>query len=205
MRLMIAVPCGDNVRFEFCRSLVNLTQHLAENGVDFEVHFHEGSLVYRAREELSCEAIDQNFTHVLWLDSDMDFNIDLFDILYGMHKPFVTGIYRSRRGDHPLALFKDIKTCEKVTKIPDEIFEVEGCGFGCVLIEAALLKKTRHIYGTCFTPTMGLGEDLAFCERVVAQKEKIYANPFVLPGHIIHMPITAKDVSKLVEYKERVV
>lgn len=203
MRLMIAIPCGDTVRYEFCRSLANLTKHLAENGVDFEVRFHEGSLIYNAREQLTEEAINY-FTHVLWLDSDINFSPDLYDLLSAMNKPFVTGIYRGRRGRFPLTIFKSIKTCEVVTEIPNEIFEIEACGFGCVLITTEALRRVRGAYGTCFTPTRGLGEDMAFCERWVGLGEKIYANPFVLPGHVIHIPITAKNVDKLIEFKELV-
>ena len=202
MRLLIAIPCGDTVRFEFCESLAKLCQHLADQGIDYDIKFWEGSLIYDAREGLAIYALDNQYTHILWLDSDVQFSIDTFDILYAMDKPFVTGIYRSRRSPYAICLFDSIKGGTRVIEIPNEPFEVEACGFGFVLMTREVLHKLRRIYGKCFLPTEGAGEDVAFCERWINLGEKIYANPDVRINHISYIVLTPGDATKLVEYKE---
>lgn len=188
MKLLIAIPCGDTVRFEFAESLSNLSKRLAKEGIDFTIRFHEGSLVYAAREALSDEAVN-DYTHVLWLDSDMVFEDNIFDLLLSANKPFISGIYRDRRGEMRLAIFKKNKKYERFVDIPDDVFEIGYCGFGCVLTSVDVLKQVRGHHFTCFTPMNGVGEDIAFCERWTSLGGKIYAHPKVLLGHISHQII----------------
>lgn len=202
MRLLIAIPCGDTVRYEFCESLTKLCQHLAEEGIEFDVRFWEGSLIYDAREAIAIYALDNQYSCVLWLDSDIQFSVDTFDILYAMNEPFVTGIYRSRRSPYAVCLFDSIKGGTRVIEVPNEPFPVEACGFGCVLTQREVLHKLRRIYGKCFLPTEGAGEDVAFCERWINLGGKIIANPDVKVNHITYVVLKPGDATKLIEYKE---
>ena len=202
MRLMIAIPCGDNVRYEFAESLSKLLMRLGEEGVDYDVKWLAGSLIYAAREDLAITAMDEGFSHVLWLDSDMSFTGDLFDILRNVNKPFVTGIYRSRRSPYAICLFEDVPNAQRVIKLPDEPFAVEACGFGCVLMETECLKKVRSHFGTCFTPSISAGEDIAFCERWRALGNEIIAVPDAKANHITYVVLRCDDPQKLVDYKE---
>ena len=162
MKLLIAIPCMDTVRYEFAESLAKLCKHLSDIGVDYDLKWVATSIIYLAREELADKAINDDYTHVLWLDSDMVFNPDMFDLLRSLDTPFATGIYRGRRGTFPWVI-KDGE--EKWNKpIPQEPFKVTGCGFGFVLIKTEVLFKVRGQYFTCFTPTIGVGEDYAFCK-----------------------------------------
>ena len=203
MRLMIAIPCADVIRYEFAESLSKLEIQLAEDGIDFDVKWLAGSLIYSAREDLALAATDGGFTHILWLDSDMQFGRDLFNILYSVKKPFVTGMYRSRRSPYALALFTDIERAQRVIKVPDEPFEIQACGFGCVLMETEVIRQVRRKNGICFTPTISAGEDIAFCDRYNQTGGKIYAVPDAKCNHICYIPLRCDDPIKLVEYKEQ--
>ena len=61
MRLLIAIPCMDTVRFEFAESLANLCKHLSNIGVDYDLEWHATSLIYLAREELANKAINDKY------------------------------------------------------------------------------------------------------------------------------------------------
>lgn len=204
MRLLIAIPCADVVRYEFAESLAKLLAHLSEEGIDYETKFLAGSLIYAARDELSITAINDGYTHVLWLDSDMQFTPDLFDILYAERKPFVTGIYRSRRSPYALCLFSNNDTAQRVLTLPDEVFEITGCGFGCVLMETQVLKDVKSkCDGLLFLPTVGCGEDLAFCDRYRSIGGHIYAVPWAITNHICYVPLRCDDPQNLVNYLAR--
>ncbi|MBQ2599322.1 MAG: hypothetical protein II580_06575, partial [Bacteroidales bacterium] len=71
MKLLVAVPTTDFVHVEFMKCLVELSNKLVKDGVDLEVKIMGGTLVYIARARLAHYAINEGFTHVLWLDSDM--------------------------------------------------------------------------------------------------------------------------------------
>ena len=86
MKLLIAIPTLDFVHVKFMDSLLKLTHQLTEEGIPHEVKILSGTLVYLAREELVSYALGYEFTHVLWLDSDMVFGEELFDDLYENNK-----------------------------------------------------------------------------------------------------------------------
>ncbi len=202
MRLLIAIPCMDTVRYEFAESLCKLCKRLSDIGVDYETRFLEGSLIYMARDQLSNIAIDEGFTHVLWLDSDIQFSSDIVEILYKKKKPFITGIYRSRRKPFAICLFSDLERGQRQTEIPQELFTVDACGFGCVLMETEVLKVVRRNYGVFFLPTQQAGEDIAFCKRWTDLGMSIYADPDARVGHITYVPITPKDTMPITAYMD---
>ena len=202
MRLFIAIPCGDTVRHEFADSLVKLCTHLAEQGIEYYVKFWEGSLVYDARDGLALAAIEGNYTHVLWLDSDIQFSVDIVDILLSTDQPFVTGVYRSRRSPFSICLYSSLWAGARVRELPNEPFKVEGCGFGCVLMRINVLYEIRREYGTNFRPIEGFGEDLAFCKRWLDMGREIWANPDARINHVTYVLLKPSDATKLVEYKE---
>ena len=55
MKLMIAIPTLDMIHFEFARCLTGLVQKLDRDGVDCDVCFKGGTLVYNAREALAAD------------------------------------------------------------------------------------------------------------------------------------------------------
>lgn len=198
MRLLIGIPSTDFLHVEFVKSLTNLVLRLKEDDIDFTVHFESGTLVYVARDNIASKAINGGFTHVLWLDSDMVFTDDFLDSLMFCGKPFVAGIFQSRRKGYHSALFKnlDIDNLERFEEYPHGTFEIAGCGFAGVLIETEILRNVMTNYGTCFLPMKMYGEDLAFCKRAVDMGYKIYAEPTAVMGHVGHITIYPEDHEK---------
>ena len=86
--------------------LIKLVARLKDDGADFEVKILSGTLVYAARDKLAHHAIDNRFTHVLWLDADMIFNDDLLEDLMFSGKNFVTAICHARRKPYVPCFFK---------------------------------------------------------------------------------------------------
>lgn len=206
MRLLIAIPCMDTVRYEWAESLANLCKHLSDIGIDYDLKWHATSLIYLAREDLANHAINNGYEddqYVLWLDTDMVFTSDMFDLLRGLNEPFATGIYRARRFPYCFVL-KDIKDKDKrIDEVPKEPFEVAACGFGFVLIQTKALFEVRANCMTMFTPTPSAGEDYAFCKRWLDLGHRIVAHPDVRPEHITYIRLRCDDPTKLVEYKEQ--
>lgn len=192
MKLLIAIPTYDYIHFHFVECLTNLVRRLDEDGIEYEVAFQGGTLVYVGRDKLAKKAIDEGFSHVLWLDSDMVFTDELLDNLMFSGKDFVTGIAHGRRAPHMSCLFR--KIWPEVDRweghdYPQGAFKVAGCGFACVLIKTAIIKAVWEANGTAFFPMRELGEDLAFCKRAAEVKAEIWAEPSVWLGHIGHITI----------------
>ena len=198
-KLLVAIPTLDFVHSAFVESLVKLQKRLSLECVDYEVCIISGTLVYVARDKLACEAINSDYTHVLWLDSDMVFQPDIYTDLLDTGKDFVTGIYHARRPGHQSCIFKrcdDLDHLERFEQYPRETFEIGGCGFGCVLIKTEILKAVQYNYKTCFLPKAQFGEDIAFCNRARAMGFKIWCEPTVQCGHIGHITVYPEDQEK---------
>lgn len=201
MKLMIAVPSMDFMHVEFVKSLTALMMHLRDEGVDFKLEIESGTLVYMARDRLACRAINNGFTHVLWLDSDMVFTPELVEDLQFCGEKFVTGIAVSRRKPFSSCLFRDL-SLEHLERfgdadtLPREPFEVAGCGLACALTDVEMLRDIQTAEKTCFTPMNGYGEDTAFCRRATAHGYRIFADPSVKVGHIGHLTIYPDDAAR---------
>lgn len=195
MRLLIGVPCMDYIHVEFMRSLTALLMKLKDEGIDFELHIESGTLVYLARDRIAHKAINEKFTHVLWLDSDMVFNADILEDLMFSGKSFVSGIYHARRKGYASCIFKriDLNGVERFEEYPGELFRIAACGFGCVLVSTEILSQVCLHFGTCFMPLPSLGEDIAFCKRATDLGFKLWCEPTVVCGHIGHIAIYPDD------------
>lgn len=195
MKLLIAIPTNDYMHYQFVECLTKLVKRLDEDGIDYDIAYQGATLVYVGRDKLANKAMNECYTHMLWLDSDMIFTEDLLDDLMYSGKPFVTGIAHSRRAPHVSCIFKEIwpkvdrwEGCE----YPIQAFRIGGCGFACVLIETEIVRNVYNKNGTAFFPMRELGEDLAFCKRATDMGYEIWAEPSVKLGHIGHIAIYPK-------------
>ena len=191
MRLLIAVPCTEYMHADFTVSLLKLTQHLQREGIKFDWEIKTGTLIYLARNSLCCRAINEDFTHILFLDSDMVFHETVVEDLLFCEKDFVCGAFQSRRPPYRSCIFSCLQPAERVKneEYGIEPFRVAGCGMACTIISTEILKAVQNKYGTCFTPTEEYGEDLAFCWRANTTGAEIWCEPTVRVGHIAHVPI----------------
>lgn len=200
MKTLIAIPCMDMVHAAFARSLVGLR-------LDGEVQFTfiQGSLVYDGRNRACQVAEDGGFDRVLWLDSDMVFEPDLFERLsadldegrrlvaglcFGRKPPIRPAAYRElgMRGDRPVA--------EPIEEWPEVPFTVEGVGMAAVLVETSLLREVRERFGLPFSPILGFGEDFSFCLRARECGAALWVDPRVKLGHCGQYVFGEKDFQR---------
>ena len=191
MRLLIAIPSTDYMHADFVKSLCGLTTELSRKRVAYDIGLQTGTLVYIARNRLANKAVNENFTHVLWFDSDMVFNPTILDDLMFCGKEMVCGAFVSRRPPYGSCVYSSIKKdqIEKVKDFGTKPFRVDGCGFACVLTTTELIQAVQQKFGTAFQPTDYYGEDLAFCWRVGQIGREIWCEPTARCGHIAHVPI----------------
>lgn len=190
MKILIAVPCMDSVPSQFCQSLSVLNK-VEECAIAFQM----GSLIYTSRNNLATMAVQKEMDYVLWLDSDMIFSPDVLKKLLEDRDrgDIITGIYYRRVQPFKPVLFSkldiDDNGCDWVgyDDYPeDEVFEIEGCGFGCVLTPVSAFVDVMAKFGDMFAPIGGVGEDLSFCWRAKQCGYKIVADPKIQCGHVGH-------------------
>ena len=194
MKIMIAVPCMDSVPVQFCQSLAML-----EKTGECVLAMKAGSLIYTSRNDLATRSITMDADYVLWLDSDMVFAPDLLvrmlDVLQKNDLDILTGLYFRRVPPYSPVLFDMLEMRGNVCNwsnfqsIPDGLFEVGGCGFGCVLMNTEVFLSVQSKHGNMFAPIGNNGEDVAFCIRARDCGYKIWCDPSIICGHVGHAVI----------------
>lgn len=198
MKLLIAIPSYESMRVEFVQSLLGLMQRLDMDGIQYEVNIQTGTLVYCVRDGLARYAVNHRFDQVLWIDSDMVFSPGIYDDLATGGHDITCGLFISRHSPFMSCLFSSLIPPERINSYPTDPFEVDGCGFGCVLMKARVLEDVMNSNGgMCFLPEAKLGEDLAFCRRAVGCGYRIFCEPTARVGHVGNITIWPEDAERL--------
>ena len=204
-KILIAVPCMDQVPAQFAHSLATLTSYGIED-TEISIWFNLGSLVYTSRNEIAKRALLDQADLVMWFDSDMVFNPDtlirMLQYIDAGHD-MVTGVYYRRTIPFSPTIYKDMDIDEakqeavwtEFDEIPSEPFEVAACGFGCVLMRSEVFVAVFGKFGNMFSPIGNVGEDIAFCWRARQCGYSILADPSISLGHVGYNIIT-KDFYK---------
>lgn len=189
MKILIAVPCMDHVPTPFCQSLA-LIQKIG----DCTLMMQSGSLVYASRDTLATLSVTKEFDYVLWLDSDMVFKPDtlirMMDTLQKNDLDILTGLCFRRVPPYTPTLFDKLEmdgdNCihTEFDEIPEELFEVGGCGFAAVLMKTDVFLDVSAKFGAMFTPIGQNGEDASFCMRARECGYKIFCDPKIVIGHV---------------------
>lgn len=207
MRTLIAIPCMEMIETQFIECLLKL-----DIVGECEVRFLKGTLVYDARNQIMEYALKKGgFDYILWLDSDMTFEPDLMKRMMESigDKPMLTGLCFGRRPPFRPCIFNKLEVKQEGLGIMpytenyydyprDSIFEVEACGFACVLQRMDMLEA-MSIYGVPFFPIAGLGEDLSFCWRAKKSEFSIWCDSSIKLGHLMRMEMEEGLRDQLIE------
>lgn len=188
-KTLIAIPCMDQVPALFAQSLALL--HKPENTT---LAMKMGTLIYTSRHNLANMALEMNADYIFWMDSDMTFPQDallrMIDTLEKNDLDILTGLYYRRVYPYTPVLFDrlemrgNICSWSEFKELPEGLFEIGGCGFGCLLTKTDVFLDGLGRFGNMFTPIGNNGEDIAFCVRARELGYKIMCDPSVECGHV---------------------
>lgn len=208
MKILIAVPCMDQVPAPFAQSLA-----MIQKVGDCVLAMQMGSLIYTSRNNLATRAIQSEADYVFWMDSDMVFAPDtlvrMVDVLQKNKLDILTGIYFRRVQPFSPVLFDMLEIRDQraswtsFQEIPDGIFEVGGCGFGCVLMDTGVFIDVQSKFKQMFAPIGNVGEDLSFCWRARECGYKIYCDPSIVCGHVGYQIVDDKFYKSFLEAQQQ--
>src|SRR3990167_5756236 len=177
VKVLVAVPCGDQVAAGFAQDLALLMGFttFAKPDMELALAFLRGTYLPRARAVLVQHALDRQATHLLWLDSDMRFPKDTLLRLLAHDKPIVAANYPTRTAPIlPTAL--DGETREPIFE-HDGLVEAAFCGMGVMLTDIGVfLALTMPWFAVGYIrATDGYAvEDTFFCQRAREAKFAVW-------------------------------
>ena len=171
IRVAVSVPAGDQVHTGFAYDLARMMAATAAQRKDIELrlHFLRGTVLPQSRTELVHMALEQDCTHILFLDSDMRFPKETLVRLLAHREPVVAVNYTKRRAPHdPVAVNLDGSGLFVEPGV-DGLVPIATVGMGVMLID---LDVFRQIPAPWFlTPYLAdtgvfVSEDVYLCTLV---------------------------------------
>ena len=205
-RVVVCVPCRDQVMSGFCFDLAKLMEYEGRrNKVDIEVMQMMGTLIFTQRERLSEEALKWKADYLLWIDSDMRFPKDSLEVLLSRNKDIV-GVNATTRVEpiKPTALNLEITSKTDHAWHPVNslhktgIEQVTAVGFGRTLVKADILGKIPRPWFNVMWSDHGaiIGEDIHFCVKAQDAGYQVYVDHELsgVIGHIGTRTFGWKDI-----------
>lgn len=159
MRVLIATPTtGGTVATAYAQSLAAATAAIHGAGGTYRLMTVDGADVVIARTLLAHAFLaDESATHILFVDSDMAVERAVFSHFLALDVAIVGAAYAERRLDlgafaaamaeapdepraRALASTFNIRVAPGQVEVKGHVCEVEGFGFGCVLIARAVFE-----------------------------------------------------------------
>lgn len=200
-KIYVCVPTRDMMHSHFAYSLQALVKHHALIGLDTHVEFSLGTLIGTQRESLVTIALDNDATHIMWLDSDMMFPENVCERLLAHDLPFVACNYSTRAMPFKAVAYQELYNWEST--LPSDatgLVQVAGVGLGCALVNT---KVFDNIYKPYFPITYTrktddyLGEDMNFCMKLDTEGEFPLMVDADLSKFIYHIGMTAFSTNHL--------
>lgn len=187
MKVYIAIPSCRDWKPHFGASLCGLVHRMTLAGVDFDINAMVGtSVLPKARQMAMEHAIELGFTHILFLDDDMQFSVDLFEKLSACNLPIVAVNYSNKSPQtNPQAHGLDGQPLSSVGK--SGIEEAGWVGFGAILIDLSIMANVpKPWFETRWLPERNsfIGEDYFFCGQIRNAGHKIYINHDIKVSHV---------------------
>lgn len=148
IKVMIAVPCYNTIEVETLKSIYDL---IIPDGVECYLEIAKGYTVDYARNVLAKTAIDKNYDYILWVDADIVLPLTFLSQTLFKNEDAITGWYIKKIANVPgitelyvpdkfkRNVYSNIK--EEELKDVKDIFQVDACGFGCLLTKTEIFKK----------------------------------------------------------------
>jgi len=199
--VFIAMPCYDSVKINTMLSIFQLIQHLGRSKVEVGINTMKSPLIHQARNYLTSVFLTTEYSHLLFIDSDVEFQPEAGLRMLVADKDIITTPYRAKNpnlNEHTYTVkFPDPKV---VPILPGGLVEIEAGPTGLMLIHRRVFEKIMKKYPYLkiknkATPTAdkshefyynffdfgfkdgyAMGEDLSFCRLARGSGFNIYAN-----------------------------
>ena len=196
MKLLIAIPSYNNtIHTKLTEFLMNFDNIYS---FDFKVSFKSSSLITKLRNDFVSEFLEGDYTHLLFIDSDLyGFDETLRTMLIS-NKRLIGGVYRKKT---PIEIY-NINLLQTGIDPREEIAEVKHITTGLMLIERSLIeeliekfperyyfdyktnKKKWDLFGVGIVNYRYLSEDFFFCSLCTDIGDKVFC---VVNSKMVHV------------------
>ena len=130
---IVILTAGSQMQAEYVTSLVSTLNHLLPQGLTVKFGNGQSALVARARQTPYEAARQMEFERMVWIDSDMSWQVNNFVKLIATDRDILSGAYLDELG-RVAATRLDGDRVSREQLDGQEPFEIAWCGLGFVSI-----------------------------------------------------------------------
>ena len=199
--IFIAMPCYDSVKINTMLSIFQLIQKLGQSKVEVGINTMKSPLIHQARNYLTSVFLTTEYTHLLFIDSDVEFGPEAGLRMLVADKDIICTPYRVKNEQIDKSIYTVKFPDPKVVPIlPGGLVEIEAGPTGIMLIHRRVFEKIiknrpdlkiknkavpspgashefyYNFFDFGFNDGYTMGEDVSFCKLARANGSKLYAN-----------------------------
>ena len=199
--VFIAMPCYDSVKINTMLSIFQLIQQLGQSKVEVGINTMKSPLIHQARNYLTSVFLTTEYSHLLFIDSDVEFSPEAGLRMMVADKDVVCTPYRVKNEQLNKSIYTVKFPDPKVVPIlPGGLVEIEAGPTGIMLIHRRVFEKIiknrpdlkiknkatpsaekshkfyYNFFDFGFKDGYAMGEDVSFCKLARANGSKLYAN-----------------------------
>ena len=209
--LFIAMPCYDSVKINTMLSIFKMIQLLGNGGIEVGINTMKSPLIHQSRNYLTSVFLTTQYTHLLFIDSDVEFEPEAVLRMVMAKKDIICTPYRAKNpnlNEHTYTVkFPDPKV---IPMLPGGLVEIDAGPTGLMLIHRRVFEKIiknrpdlkiknrvnpgikedakSHgfyylFFDFAFDDGYTMGEDLSFCKLARKNGIKLYANIDSMTAH----------------------
>lgn len=191
--VMVGIPTTGQIDIRTMTSLFNAASF---TNSDMTLNVREACYVDNSRQLIAQAAIKEGATHLMFIDSDMEFPADGIQKLMERDVDIVGGIYPRRQYPYRPTIQKvDGKKLVVPGSYPkDRMFEVDSVATGFMMIKTSVFAKMEAPY---FRVQKFYGQDIRddvfFCISARKKGFKVWCDPTIKLGHVGKYTFTMED------------
>lgn len=181
-KVTLGIPNYGLITTECVISLISL---LTNTDLDITTMFTQSLYIDFNRNQLVEFALQNGSSHLLFVDSDIQFPADGLARLLAHDKDIVGGYYNTRMGSNPVRVKDENGKIVFANPLPTSMFQCVVLPTGFMLIKLACLKRLQRPYFSVVTHEKGtVGEDVWFCKKAHDVGIEIWCDPTIPLGHV---------------------
>lgn len=199
--ILIGIPCLEHIKNQTVRALFASETHIQ---VPATLHIYNSSLIHDARNNIVKRAIEDGYSHVMFIDSDIVFPEDGIQKLLDQDKDVIGGLYFRKMPPHRPNI-SEIRGKELIFPSvwpKNRPFKVAGIGAGFLLVKTSVFKEIGEpwfYYGKFHDSYMG--EDIYFGIKCKKRGIEVWCDPTIELQHIGEYAYDTKDYEAYHESK----
>ena len=186
--VLLAIPTAKYIESETFKSIYDL---VIPDNVEVTFQYFYGYTIDQIRNLIASWA--ERYDYLFSVDSDIVLPHDALVKMIKHDVDIISGVYIQRKPNQEILEIYKKTPNGGMANIPFAqiqplgLYEIDGCGFGCVLVKSEVIRKIGYpqfVYKSALNHTNTISEDVYFCHRAKAVGAKLFVDSTIICNHI---------------------